>query len=41
MVLAYYSASGIKEGPPAEDPGARNRPFGILALATATVSWDF
>jgi hypothetical protein len=38
---AYYSSSGIMEEPPLSDPGAGERPMGVLALASAAVrlSW--
>ena len=38
-LLGYYSSFGIMEDPPTEDPGPGNRPMGILALASAAVSY--
>jgi hypothetical protein len=37
-LLSYYTANGIKEDAPVEDPGPGKRPIGILALITAAVS---
>ena len=37
-LLVYYSASGIMESPPTEDPGEGHRPIGALALVAAAVS---
>jgi hypothetical protein len=39
-LCSYYSAYGIMEDPPLEDPGAGNRPMGILALVAAAVCHD-